>query len=98
MAPIGIPTCRCSLDMTSPMQFLLYAGRVCLPGFAGIPLCGALERLDGASLVEMKNGVELVGQSGFEVVAEALGFGPVTDTDGGFEARLAQDPGCLVAG
>src|SRR5437879_9836791 len=98
MAPIGIPTCRCSLDMTSPMQFLLYAGRVCLPGFAGIPLGGTLERLDGARLVEMKNGVELVGKSGFEVVTEALGFGPVNDADGALEARLAQVQGGLIAG
>src|SRR5439155_17865276 len=70
--------------------FSLYSGRVCLPGFACIPLGRPLERLDGARLVEMHHSVELIRQSGLEVMAPALGFGPVDDADGALQSRLAQ--------
>ena len=56
-----------------------------------MPAGGALQRGDGGRLVEVDDPVELVGQRGVEVVAQALGLGSVDDADGPLQ------PGCSPA-
>src|SRR5215212_11683749 len=51
-------------------NLLLNPRRVGLRGFPGVPSRIAVERLEGACLVEMDHGVELVGQPSVEVVAQ----------------------------
>ena len=58
--------------------------------FAGFPLCRTLERFDRASVIEMQNSVELVGQSRMKIVTASLSFWPVNDTDCAFEPLFAQ--------
>src|SRR5262245_19776384 len=68
-----------------------------LGDLARIPPGRPLERLDGPRLVDVHDGVELIGQQRVEVVARALGVGTVDDADGPFEAGSAQCPCRRVA-
>jgi hypothetical protein len=55
--------------------------------------CGALQRLEGASFVEVDHGVELVGNPRAEVVALPLGLRSVDDVDGPFQPRRTEHVG-----
>src|SRR5438067_7103296 len=55
---------------------------------AGFPLGRALERLNGARLVEVDHGVELIPQPGLEVVADAFGLRSIDDAYRPLQARL----------
>src|SRR5437667_5476362 len=50
----------------------------------------ALERLDRPRLVEVQHGVELIGEPRVEVVARALGFGKINDSDRALETRVTK--------
>src|SRR5215218_6490133 len=56
-----------------------------------LPVRLPFERLDGRRLVEVEHGVELLGELRVEVVAQALGLGPVDDADGALEPGRAQE-------
>ena len=53
---------------------MLDGGWKCFGQFSRVPLRCALQRLDGVGFVEMDHGVELIGETSEEIVAEALGF------------------------
>src|SRR5438552_856771 len=71
---------------------LLDRERIGLRHLARVPPRGALEGLDGARLVEVQHGVELLGQPRAEVVARALGVRTIDHADGPLEAGAAQAP------
>src|SRR3954463_5446692 len=61
------------------VQARLHAGGV---GFGQVAVGrggGALEGFEGAGVVVVDDGVELIGEGGEEVVAHAFGFGEVDD-------------------
>ena len=68
----------------------LEAGREGLGRLAAVPLGAALEWFHGVGVIEVDDGVELVDESGAEVVAVALGLGAVDHADGALEAGVAQ--------
>ena len=70
----------------------LHSERVCLRDFARVPLGGALERFDRARFIEVEHGVKLVPELRPEIVAHALGFWPINDTDSALELAVAQPP------
>ena len=55
-----------------------------------MPRFRLLQRLDRAGLVEVKNGVELSREIRLEVMADALGLGPVDHSDGSLETRFLE--------
>jgi hypothetical protein len=58
------------------------AGGVSFRDLACLPTGRAFERLNRPSLVEANHGVELIRQSGAEVVAQTFGLGAVDYSDG----------------
>src|SRR5688572_504130 len=62
--------------------------RIGLRHIPGMPSRHALERLDGAGLVDVDHGVELLRQTGVKVVALALGLGSIDHADRALEARF----------
>ena len=56
-------------------------------------MAGSLQRLNGAGFVDMDDGVELLRQARFEVVAQALGFRQVNDSDRAFQSLAGE---CLL--
>src|SRR4051812_11877923 len=73
-----------------PLPGSLQPAREGLGHFGGVPAGGALQRGDGGGLVEVDDRVELVGQGGVEVVAQALGLGSVDDADRPLQPARAQ--------
>ena len=50
----------------------------CFFDFASLPFSGAFERFNGAGVIVMQNGVELIGQTRVKIVTDHLCFRPVT--------------------
>jgi hypothetical protein len=69
---------------------LVHRDRIRLRRVATLPAGRALQRLDGARLVDVDHRVELVGQSRPEVVADALGLRPVDHADCPLQPWLTQ--------
>src|ERR687898_2770020 len=68
--------------------------RVGLGQLAALPFARCLEGLERPRLVDMDDGIELIGEPGLEVVREAVRLGPVDDPDRALEP-FSLDPGRL---
>src|SRR4051812_30555429 len=68
----------------------LHPERVGLGQLAGLPLAGALERLDGGRLIEVDDRVELRAHARVEVVRDPLGLRAVDDADRTLQAPAVQ--------
>jgi len=64
--------------------------RVGFGWLAALPGEGALERFDGAGVIDVDERVELPGGAGREVVALAFGLRSVDDADRALKARFEQ--------
>src|SRR6266513_1225347 len=84
-----MPPSRCAECQRSAWQRSLKTRWKCCLDFAG-GHGNALERLDRARLVDVQHGVELIGEPRVEVVASALGFRKVNDSDRALQARFAE--------
>lgn len=69
---------------------LLHSGREGFWSLAPLPFHGSLEWLEGASPVDVHDGVELLRQSDVKVVAQPLRFWLVDDPDGTLEPGFSQ--------
>ena len=58
--------------------------------FAVTPFGAGLQGFDCAGFIKMYDGVELFANARVEIMAPALGVGPIDDANGPFEARMAQ--------
>src|SRR5438105_14989440 len=78
--------------LTSEFMFdgRLELERICLRQFARIPDARPFERLQRARLIQVNDGVELLRQAGFEIMAQTLCLRPVNDSDGALESFLAK--------
>jgi len=73
---------------------LVRAQTVGLGKLAALPHRGQLERLDGAGLVDVHDGVELLADTSGDVMAPALRFRLVDDADPPLETRCGQPQCC----
>src|SRR2546423_1813851 len=64
--------------------------------FARIPDARTFERLQRACFIQVNDDVELLRQTGFEIMAQTLGLGPVNDADRALEPFLAKKRDCFV--
>ena len=58
--------------------------------FSGVPARVALQRIECAGMVQVNHRVELLRQAALKVMAPALGFRAVYDTDGALETLSFQ--------
>src|SRR5207253_11286888 len=54
------------------------------------PLWRPLQWLHGSCLIKVEHGIKLIRQPRIKVMTLAFGFGPINDTDGPLQTRLAQ--------
>src|SRR5687768_7934062 len=66
---------------------LLKTGRKCVWQLALLPAGIAIEWFDGATFIEMNDGIELFGDFGGKVVAVTFGFRSIDHADRPFEKR-----------
>jgi len=62
----------------------------CFFDFASLPFSGAFERFNGAGVIVMQNGVELIGQTRVKIVTDHLCFRPVNNADRALEPFVPQ--------
>src|SRR5205085_1074337 len=68
-------------------------GRPGLGPLGRVPARAGIERLERAAAVDVDQGIELACDPGVEVVALALGAGPVDDADRALEQRVGEGGG-----
>ena len=71
----------CCRREQQPQEPLSDPGRIGFRNLAAFPEAGALQWLDSARRVVVEDGVELLGDDGFEIVAEPLGLRSIDNTD-----------------
>src|SRR3954453_9934473 len=100
MSPISISGCRPTppgrYPRPEPPPAPSHREGISLRRLAAVPHRCRLQRFERTRLIEVQDRIELRGQAGGEVVADALRLRPVDDADRPFEARLAHESAALL--